>query len=328
MTELLVVIGIIALLAGILLVAMAGVRTKAKYTQTLSTMQEFAKACEAFQLDQGQYPGVIPDPVLAQEAAGSVFLLSGTENALIHLMGGYQVSTPYGEDGAEASTPWACNEQERVVCTDFADPSWQLRVNTNRMGEGPVINGKPHAPYYTPTESSVEVSRQSLQILGNIKLPELVDAWGQPIIYARRSRSVGPLVGTAASDPPPQFYYETMKPYLESVELGRMGRNQLAVVPTYGYLGSALTTVGAPEEMCAQLIRHQGFGEPADALNGTARGGFVLISAGPDGIYYSAADGPGELASPIGDDPAYDDFLDFGPAVFDDFDDLRVFGGG
>ena len=61
MTELIVVIGVIAVLASILLAAMGGVRKRALATTTQSTMSEFSKACDAFQLEHGRYPGAIPD---------------------------------------------------------------------------------------------------------------------------------------------------------------------------------------------------------------------------------------------------------------------------
>ena len=90
MTELLVVIGVIAVLAGILLAALGGVRRKAMATTTVSTMTEFSKACDTFQLEHGRYPGVIPEDVLA---ATDVPPISGTENALLDLMGGALVSS-------------------------------------------------------------------------------------------------------------------------------------------------------------------------------------------------------------------------------------------
>ena len=55
-TELLIVIGIIVLLIGILLPALGRVNQRAKVTQTSATMEEFAKACEAFRQEFGFYP--------------------------------------------------------------------------------------------------------------------------------------------------------------------------------------------------------------------------------------------------------------------------------
>ena len=60
-TELLVVVGIIVLLIGLLLPALGRVRQKARVTQTSSTLEEFAKACDAFNQQFGYYPGVVPE---------------------------------------------------------------------------------------------------------------------------------------------------------------------------------------------------------------------------------------------------------------------------
>ena len=54
--EILVVVGIIALLVGILLPALGKVQERARMTQTMGLMQEFAKACDAFQQEFSRYP--------------------------------------------------------------------------------------------------------------------------------------------------------------------------------------------------------------------------------------------------------------------------------
>ncbi len=70
--------------------------------------------------------------------------------------------------------------------------------------------------------------------------------------------------------------------------------------------------------------------EPTDEpFGGTARGAYALISAGPDGIFFSTQDGVGSPNEPIGTgDLAWPAFLERGAQAFDEFDDLRVFGGG
>ena len=75
LTELLVVIGIIVLLIGILLVAMGAVQKQARKARTLSTMNAFASACQTFQLENGKYPGVIPDDVILNNPSGGPPLL-------------------------------------------------------------------------------------------------------------------------------------------------------------------------------------------------------------------------------------------------------------
>ncbi len=333
MTELLVVIGIIAVLAGVLLVAMGGVRKRALYTQTLSTMNEFAKACEAFQIEHGQYPGVIPEPVLA---AADPIQISGTENALLHLMGGYRVVSPFDDPNSPAQQEYdayiqaAEDSRQRYHNLPIGTDGWQIMINIDRIGEGPVINGRQYAPYYTPTLGILEVAvgQRNQPVEDEYKVPDLMDAWGHPIVYARRARTVGPLCGKIPGTTP-QFYYQTMTPYTEVAGgfPGHRTANQ-----DDPKLGSLL--VRCPDtdtyKYYAQMIRHPSFGALDDPLNGTPRGGFVLLSAGPDGYYFSIADGPGEPKDQkrIGTDPDWEKFHDFGPGVYDDFDDIRVFGGG
>ena len=63
------------------------------------------------------------------------------------------------------------------------------------------------------------------------------------------------------------------------------------------------------------------------ALSGAPRGKFILISAGPDGIYYGYKDGPGAQATsnfPGGNIAnAY-----FMPDLPSKYDDITIFGGG
>ncbi|MEC8115267.1 MAG: prepilin-type N-terminal cleavage/methylation domain-containing protein, partial [Planctomycetota bacterium] len=68
LVELLVVIALIGVLAALLLSALSSAQQRARATQTTSTMEAFAAACETFFQDHGQYPGVVPEALLAQDA--------------------------------------------------------------------------------------------------------------------------------------------------------------------------------------------------------------------------------------------------------------------
>jgi type II secretory pathway pseudopilin PulG len=339
-TELLVVIGIIVLLIGLLLPAIGAARTAAKRGSTTATMQEFSKACEAFKLDQGRYPGVIPEPVLAANPN----IISGTENALLDLMGGYRLLTPQDPTAPpgpvaadyfafrDGSAPYTgnCNSVEIV----FGSSGYSIVIVPSRVGEGPYINGKQWPAYFTPKTEEFSAAEGTqvgephpvtnpcagANAIPGYNIPDLLDSWGQPIIYMRAAGTTGPLAGISGSAPRPQFYPESALPYVQSSKLGEMGedQNQTPTNPD----GSVLTvgTMADAAFKWAQILRAPAFGAPNDPLNGTARGQYALISAGKDGIYFSAWDGLGTSGSPEVD---IDD-----PQVLKDYDDIVQTGGG
>jgi prepilin-type N-terminal cleavage/methylation domain-containing protein len=315
MTELLVVISIIVVLAGILLVAMQGVRRKAKYTQTEQTMQAFANACNAFYLDNDRYPGAIPESVLGGTPQNMSY--TGTQNALADLMGGCRVLGPLDPRNGAAET-----EYDNFQGDEFVFGSWKIKVDPDRMGEGPLLDGKPHSPYFSGELAVVEYPPLDND---DNKIPVLADAWGQPIAYLRQARPSGPLVGTGNQTLAAQYSLAGMRPYLLSTALGELRKDQ-----TSSQIGSILRSGGGnqgdPDANLGQIIRHPGFGEPDEPWNGQARGAFVLFSAGPDGIFFSRIDGPGSTDQPV--DDIVTPSLFSNPQVVEEYDDIRRFGGG
>jgi type II secretory pathway pseudopilin PulG len=294
-TELLVVIGIILLLVGILLPALRNARESGKRTKTIATMQEFIKACEAFQQDHGRYPGIVPEDILASSPS-----ISGTENMLLDLLGGARLLTPQDPAGGPVDVNYNNFGGTEIV---FGSSGYSLRFDVKRIGEGPVINGKPHAPYFSPKADEFgPVIGQVDPVNGNTPqlngFPDLLDAWGQPIMAIRARGSTGPLVGAVGAAPLPQFYGNGLLPYLNSPGLGEFGFDQIYSAGT-NPAGSILTVAAQQQETLAQIIRNPAFGAPDDPLNqGNAKGRIVLFSAGPDGIYFSAHDGPGSPGNP------------------------------
>jgi type II secretory pathway pseudopilin PulG len=309
-TELLVAIGIIVLLIGILLPALSKALQRAKVSQTQSTMQEFAKAIEAFQQEFGYYPGLIPEAVLASDPR-----ISSTENAILHLMGG----AVGADDPAYASftTGWT------AYTIGSGSNTYTFKVNVNEIGKGPRIAGKQYPPFFAPkSDEFAAIIGQVAGLSGSdtplVDLPDVLDAWGQPVIYLRSLREVGDLVGSASSG---QFAIASNAPYILSNALGELEKSQATS------LLNPASGVPSVDAALAQIIRSPGFGAAATPLTGTPRGKFVLISAGPDGIYFSRNDGLGTASSPITNivgtatNPG-------GPASIDKWDDVRVFGGG
>ncbi len=367
LVEVMVVIALIGVLAGILLVAVGGATDSAKRAQTRSTLESVSAAMDAFRIEHGEMPGLVPPRVL-----GDGSLLTSTQNVMLHLMGGARVSVQV--DGA-AADPIAEAEYVRfeaagqsedgmeTIELELQDPDnsniiYNVAVRVPRIGAGPLINGKQYAPYLSPKDS--EINRRADQFssidlgdptnlptafkdVGCTLLPDLVDAWGQPIIILRRDRKSGPVLLADPDDPAaPQFEVTGIDRYLAANTLGKANSRQ-GLDPSNQYLGSRLAPTGGvagdPEERAYWLflllttpamewdIDGNTNGNNLTPYSGTARGGYMLMSPGADGIYMARQDGPidpstgsPDLTFDQEDDRTDHEFLE-------SFDDVVFYGG-
>ena len=327
--EILVVIAIIAVLAGILLAALSGVQKAAKKTKSETLMQSFGRACDEFALDHGRYPGILPDAVID----GSQ--ITSTQNALLELMGGARVKGPQSTstiiqefDAFEDATP----------VPSITVNGWELTFNPNRFGEGPWISGRVYDPYFSPKSSDLEYSPYDSSNPDDFAYPSLVDAWDMPIIYLRSVRKNGPILDdpTHASDPNyslPQFELRltALDAFLDSA------LNQNSSV-----LASNLQTEEQRMAWVTLLLAHPTFWETdsypscSDCVAGTAwgttRGRYVLISAGPDATYLEVGNEQIHTNQNVNPNTPFSSLLgsDDGsvtPNMMDSFDDVVVYGG-
>ena len=310
LVELLVAIGIIMVLIGILLPALGKVSTKAKATATTATMNEFAKACDVFYTQFGYYPGIVPEAMLAATVNPPI---SGTENALLHLMGG----AIRNDDPTYAAS--AGTELTFGTAGTTGTGQVKIKINAIDIGKGPRIEGKQYDPFFTPKDAQLKIAVG--QVGQTLPLPDLLDAWGQPIGYIRSARPTGLLTRTLTTDNP-QFYLEPLFPYFNSTGLG-----DLAIDQTADSVFSIGTTATIKNDYLAQLIRHPAMGSFAvlsDAKAGTPRGKYFLFSAGSDGIYFAK----------LGDGPTPTATFNFAgtdakkPDVVTTYNDIVVSGGG
>ncbi|MGI9015429.1 MAG: hypothetical protein ACR2GY_14445 [Phycisphaerales bacterium] len=323
LVELLLVIGIIVLLIGILLPALAAVNKAAKRTETSSILNDFSKACDLFFQQHGFNPGIIPDEVLFSDAAanGGAPQISGTEAAILHLMGGYVREEDVGTarfNGSEFSGPdW------QLISLTRPSGAFNVKVNVNEIGNGPTIDGKRYDAYFNPGKEELRVVRGQAGE-GNVQLPDLVDSWGNPVIYIRRARSIGLLIGQ-------QFFRSGADPYLQSTGLGEAlvdqtdnGQVDYSILNVSGGSPTCNNTFTYEVWNFMMIIGHSSFAQ-GTCGNGNLvytepRGSYVLISAGSDGIYFSRTDGGGTSTNPV------DEIQQ--AAVVEDFDDVVVVGGG
>lgn len=338
--EIMVVIGIIALLIGILLPALSKVQEKAKVTQTLGLMQEFSKACEAFQQEFNRYPGLVPTDILANNPQ-----ISGTENALLELMGGgVRKNDVDATTYNDVTMGYGAPEWKVLTFSITGQADFEVKINVGKMGEGPRINGKQYPPFFSPKANDLRpiagqvfgTSRtlESTDNANSLFIPDLVDSWGDPIIFLLSARNVGPLAGNNNPDRA-QFLvladgvnpntYSTMDPYLGSKNLGDLSMPQIKSPDSLNYTLFEDASIQDKKKLFAQFLRHPGFGDPTKPLSGTARGRYLLISAGKDGVFLGRTDGMGNKETPVTTDQI---LSNDGLSGLDNWDDIRLFGGG
>ena len=323
LVELLVVIALIGVLAALLLSALSSAQQRARATQTTSTMEAFAAACETFFQDHGQYPGVVPEALLAldAEANDGIPRISSLENALYHMMGGYRILGVHPDFAQFNGFAMSFGNGNNQITVKFA-------VNSELLGDGPLIGGRQYPSYFTPPEGTL------VKVFGQVgdeeNLVDVVDAWGQPLALVRRQRTVGVLPNNrSGNDGNPetwQFRTEGAAPYFEAglSGLGELRKQQAFVNNAASSILSQENTAffeGNVGRILANPAIREGVGNPDD-LYTQPRGSMLLLSAGPDGIYFSSQDGPFSEDDPPGTPR---DIFDETQSSIGEFDDILRF---
>ena len=265
--------------------------------------------------------------------------ITAAENAILHLAGGavredelpIWINGDKYEDLGEVA---ADHGGEIITFTAPDGTPFKVLIDARTVGEGPFVQGKRYAPFYAPKGS--ELSAAQGIVRGDSAeaelqfIPSVLDAWGTPVLYARRIRPNGPLTGAADHNASgdfeagAQFSFPVHQTLLNSEGLGLLSQDQ----PFNGIEGSILGTTDNSHNALnfAQILRTPAIGSAKQPLSGAPRGEYVVISAGPDGVFFDAVDGPGNLDTPVNN---IHNHTTYGtPTVVSEYDDIIVAGGG
>ncbi|MCP4838180.1 MAG: type II secretion system protein [Planctomycetes bacterium] len=367
LVEILIVIALIGVLAGILLVAVGGATDAAKRARTKGTMESLSAAIDAFVLEHGNQPSIVPMHVLHESHLSQGAWLTNTQNILLALLGGSRVSLL--DEAGDPRDPTAEAEYQRYLADAIAndDNAWfeftledpryplqyQVIIRPRQIGRGPWIDGQQFPPYLSPKDHELrerwagDYQSQTPDGPNNIAvtegftaLPDLIDAWGQPILVFQKSRSTGPIV-PIDNDSLPQFWPSGIDRYLGATRLGQLGEVQLtrpADDPLGSRIGMNAANADERQYWLYLLLSHPtmrwDYGAGGNyAYSGTARAGYAMLSAGPDGIFLARRDGP--IDENTGAPITPDDYpAGAGDAAYEndhqrlkEFDDVVMYGG-
>jgi len=186
LVELLAVIGIIALLLGILLPVVGGARSAARDAVLQSQLNDLQTAVTQFQTDENRYPGYfsVAQMGLSDNEDGGLTMM---ENIMIDLAGGVTADLNGEQPTATKPIP------DKVLVGPTASPD----VND---GTGVVIDltlqGTPEAgAYFAPDDEAFVIVRDQVAEGGAELFPDLIDPFESPILaWQRDPFANGPFV--------------------------------------------------------------------------------------------------------------------------------------
>lgn len=306
MIELLMVMLIIGIVMAIVIPALGGARQAARKAATQRVMGDVSNAAGSFENDAQRKPGFYSPEEMGRQA-NIDYGLTSMENVMLDLIGGVvDCDTGPGDNNSQSVLDIEIPTTDRAVCYDTEQATGDYFI--------------PDKAFYRAMVEGQQVGDNDHVGEGEFdpQLKDVTDAWGNPLLlwvddtygpstiqntldFARISS------GTDGSQRS-HFYWASNAGFLRSMSLGKGGQDQ-----TDDFKGSLLREdlgLGLPISLMGIL------GNPSFPVNrdldaneilaSTPRGGFVIHSAGADGIYFSQRDrGARSIGSSEGDPILY-----------------------
>lgn len=280
LTELLVSVSIVAIVTGLLLPSFAGARASARHAATVGLTNTVATAMSQFRQMNNRLPGAFSQDELASPTNLTGF--TSMENALLDLAGGVEPAN--GEVGENSF--------------ELRLAGRGVRVNPQMIGapDGPgylplAIKGRDSLERYVNAVAPTEGGKHQVVDLargpgGSFDLPDVLDAWGRPIMLWAKNATAGrrPFFTSVHAPAGPdergaRYYWWTNRGYLAAPS--QATRSAIgAVAPLDKCMRSLEAAIGDP-----MSPDPASGGQAWELVPLVAKGDFVLHAAGRDGVF-------------------------------------------
>jgi prepilin-type N-terminal cleavage/methylation domain-containing protein len=323
LVELLVVIGIILILIGLLFPAISAVQKQARASATKQEMSRLQSACNAYYLEFRAYPGPLSENQVYPQQGGCPVIPVAADS----VVGIYQLSqNPSNTTNTFKITNGVTSSENLYLGLEgqliYPGPNstpvfWYTPPSSGPTGPASLNPANPgvHASYlnYSPKETTYDSSSDGAAGLasngGNANIlpiaagtatdssiPEFVDHFSpaRPILYMRARVGTTGMLYTIAGTSYPSSTVSTACQYNEQ-QLQPYGWVQTM---TYNPPSSttpsnqkmAVNPANFPTNSTYNLSDFVYFANPAVTGTPIGKDGYILISAGPDGIYGDSDD--------------------------------------
>lgn len=318
--ELLVVVAIIALLIGILIPVLGSVRDASRKTATVALCNDVVNASAQFAIDNRRAPGRFDARRMGMPGnINSGF--SNNENVLLDLAGGIVVDDMVAGtmNGQAANAPAPSDDPTnpgyshvQVGPSESAgspsSPNETVQVDNNLVGTGKAGGGylqlKPDNLLAVEGQNNVNGTTAARR-----GMVDIVDSFGMPLLLWTADEASGNAprqfarnaFNPQSTDPnqPSTYYWMSNGSYLSSTSLGEKGINQ-SELSTLGSANGADNARGKAVRSLDGVLGSPSFPTPSreqgasnfDIVPGKSRGSIIVVSAGPDLVYFAKKQDP------------------------------------